>query len=691
MASSNAYYSPDTQSVMRRSKYLTDALAQMQQPQEIKGGWGELAARLGATAILARGQKKADRELADVLAKEAEARKASILGQFGLGGPQTPTPAQGPAQTPAASVDPIQAASMAPGAPQAQTSMPSPSVAPTGRRFSALVEALMPGLIQRETGGRVRPGPMTRYGQANGLTQMLDPTAEAMAKKMGLPWRPDLLRAKTKEALEYQTTLGSAYLQEGLDATGNPRDALRYYHGGPDRSQWGPKTNAYADAIMGGLPQAQMTGGPAPQSPMQVSPTMAGALSGGPAPAPQPQQQPMGFPPMPEPQPQPQAPPQAPQQAPQQAWGPAPGELQYLQQLASDPRTIDAAQAYADDLRKKYAAPPKMETYSANGVPMAFNPYAAQAGALPVPQGAMNRTTTAGQLNLPGDPNAAYSVSPYGKPDAITTAPPGYNFGPNGSMAPAQGGPADPYRVQAPPQGYQMGAQGMAPVAGGPADISGNPQARFEALKGVRAEIRPVIDSAIALRRNYSALLAGYAQRNGTGDVAMTNGVQKMIDEGVVREGDVALQLKAQGIEGGLAGLAGYANSDGMYSPAIRDKLKLIGDDLYGKISGTYRQRVEGYRGMVERTFGEGSFADVLPPETAGALGWTDQPQGQGAPQGGQGQQSGAAPSGAQRAQDGKYYIQDPTKPGSFPEVRRSPRDGKWYLKASNGQYYEVN
>ena len=35
------------------------------------------------------------------------------------------------------------------------------------------------------------------------------------------------------------------YLAEGLDATGTPQGALAYYHGGPDRSLWGPKTAAY--------------------------------------------------------------------------------------------------------------------------------------------------------------------------------------------------------------------------------------------------------------------------------------------------------------------------------------------------------------------------------------------------------------------------------------------------------------
>jgi hypothetical protein len=74
-----------------------------------------------------------------------------------------------------------------------------------------------------------------------------------MAGKVGLPYRPDLLRSNDPAALQYQHQLGAAYLNEGFQKTGNLRDALRYYHGGPNRKMWGPKTNAYADAIMGRL------------------------------------------------------------------------------------------------------------------------------------------------------------------------------------------------------------------------------------------------------------------------------------------------------------------------------------------------------------------------------------------------------------------------------------------------------
>jgi soluble lytic murein transglycosylase-like protein len=112
----------------------------------------------------------------------------------------------------------------------------------------------MGAVIHQESGGRGSAvGPQTQYGRALGSTQMLPDTAREMAAKTGLPWRPDLLQSDDPVALDYQRRLGAAYLQEGLQRTGNVRDALRYYHGGPDRSMWGPKTDAYANSILSSL------------------------------------------------------------------------------------------------------------------------------------------------------------------------------------------------------------------------------------------------------------------------------------------------------------------------------------------------------------------------------------------------------------------------------------------------------
>ncbi len=120
---------------------------------------------------------------------------------------------------------------------------------------------LFDALIQQESGGRPGVmGPQTKWGRALGLTQMLPATAQDMARKIGVPWRPEMMTAKDQSGAAYQRQLGEAYFNEGLRKTGNERDALRYYHGGPNRQQWGPKTNAYADQVL-----ARVQGGSMPQ------------------------------------------------------------------------------------------------------------------------------------------------------------------------------------------------------------------------------------------------------------------------------------------------------------------------------------------------------------------------------------------------------------------------------------------
>lgn len=106
-------------------------------------------------------------------------------------------------------------------------------------------------LVAQESGGRAGlPGQMTQYGRPIGATQMLPATAREMAGRLGVDWRPDLLRGTSREAKNYQLQLGRAYFNQGLAETGNVRDALHYYHGGPDRRLWGPKTRRYASEVL---------------------------------------------------------------------------------------------------------------------------------------------------------------------------------------------------------------------------------------------------------------------------------------------------------------------------------------------------------------------------------------------------------------------------------------------------------
>jgi len=112
----------------------------------------------------------------------------------------------------------------------------------------------MDAIVQAESSGRPGIlGPQTPYGRAQGLSQMLPATAQEMAQGLGLPWRPDLMTGTSTEAAAYQRRLGEAYYEQGLRATGNVPDAVRYYHGGPNRKMWGPKTEAYARRVLSRL------------------------------------------------------------------------------------------------------------------------------------------------------------------------------------------------------------------------------------------------------------------------------------------------------------------------------------------------------------------------------------------------------------------------------------------------------
>ena len=115
-------------------------------------------------------------------------------------------------------------------------------------------------MIQRESGG---DGDAISPKGALGSTQMLPPTAQAMAKKLGVAYQPELMLGNSPQALAYQNKLGRAYFDEGLQIyKGDLYKAASYYHGGPNEAQWGPKTKAYAEAVTAGLPQEDMAAAP---------------------------------------------------------------------------------------------------------------------------------------------------------------------------------------------------------------------------------------------------------------------------------------------------------------------------------------------------------------------------------------------------------------------------------------------
>lgn len=86
-----------------------------------------------------------------------------------------------------------------------------------------------------------------------GIGQVMPETAKALAARIGLPYRPELLGGTHPEARQYQDRITDAAAQEAWQAGGSgkdPRTAAMYYHGGSNRGIWGPKTRSYAEQVM---------------------------------------------------------------------------------------------------------------------------------------------------------------------------------------------------------------------------------------------------------------------------------------------------------------------------------------------------------------------------------------------------------------------------------------------------------
>ena len=89
-----------------------------------------------------------------------------------------------------------------------------------------------------------------------GVGQVMPATGKALAARVGLPWRPELMAATHPEARQYQDRITDAAVREAWNAGGGGKDlrtAAMYYHGGSNRTGWGPKTQTYARQVLGRL------------------------------------------------------------------------------------------------------------------------------------------------------------------------------------------------------------------------------------------------------------------------------------------------------------------------------------------------------------------------------------------------------------------------------------------------------
>jgi hypothetical protein len=221
-------------------------------------------------------------------AQMQEQAPQQTVAQQVMGGPQPP---QAPPQAPPPPSGGLGATPQAgppmapPGGPQEMIEVPMPSdMQPEGMAAGGLAGLSVPdnmfdeptnggfddgyaggGIVAFRTGGYndfrdaiIAKESGGRYGVANtegsgamGLGQIMPDTARALAKRLGLAYRPELLAGDDEEARKYQDALTGEATKEAWEyGKGDPQLAAQYYFAGPNKKGWGPKTQAYGSDIM---------------------------------------------------------------------------------------------------------------------------------------------------------------------------------------------------------------------------------------------------------------------------------------------------------------------------------------------------------------------------------------------------------------------------------------------------------
>lgn len=621
-------YGPQTRTAIRRSEYLASALDQLGKDSTKIQSAPELGARLLAQALLMRQNNKARDEVSEALRADQASQAEALIA--GLAPPSGPPPeAAQPSPAPAAAQPPPTAPQGLPAAPAPVQAGPLPAALPMGSRG---VDPDTDALVRTVWGEARGEDPLGQQGVAAVILNRanergLSPGEVVRQPGQFEPWGNPQTRAQltslSPESPEYQAILNNIGPVLGGQIPPQFQGADHFYSPGAQSALGRPPPswdNGKGQDIgrhrFFDLEQGRGGGASAAQ-PFEVASL---------------QLQPGMTPSADAPVPAPTAGAVAPAASPPQAaagvttLGATPAEIEYARRLLSDPRTFAAGREYAMKLQQRAVTPQELDTVSINGLPFNRNKFTGELTPIQVPDAARTQVLPAQQAGLPLAPPGGYvQRDPMGNLSAAPFAPPeGYGATPEG-YAPIRGGPADPFRTQAPPQGYQYQGGAQVAIPGGPADPR-NPQNVLEGTKTIRNEITAPVDAALKLKRSVDSVRVGYSQQNGAGDVAMINGLQRMIDEGVVREGDVALQLQAQGLAGSMSGLKGYMNSQGFFAdPKVRDAVLRTAESLFGQVNENYRQRVMGYRSIVDGTYGEGAFDRyVFPPDMAASVGWNE-------------------------------------------------------------------
>lgn len=634
-------YGPQTAGLMHRSAYLEDALRNMQQSggENIRSPW-ELGAKLVATALLSRASNKAQDATLGAIKADQDAETQKLLASFPTSRPALPSSAPAlPAMAPPVP-DPVPAQALPQAPPQSQTAH-----SPQDR--DALIR-----MVVTEAGGEGPEGMAaaahvalnrlrTGYQGAKNLTQVVNAPYQFEGMSRAAQVKPDDYQ---RAGQIVDAILGGQSQDPTNGAINflNPELQVKMGRAIPAWAQGQGQRIGRHVFFGGGRPQqmAAQSVPPPPPPPDPGGPPVQGdampyevaALGSSPLPPSAPGSSPpaMGAPPAAVPQAVAGGNPE--QKWP--TWQPTAEQVDWVSGLLSNPRTHDQGVVEARKLQAKMAepAPAKIvqigelqfyvpETPGVNVAPVM----------IPVPREAMTRQVSAQTINPAAPAGMQAQVSPLGNVKEGIGSPPEnmQAVRENGQLryVPIQGSKEDPYRVQAPGPGYQYTPSGSQQAIPGSSADTKNPANVMDAANRYGGMIKTIVDSAMKVRQNFGAVQTGYRQQNGTGDIAMINGLQKLIDEGVVKGEDVTMQMKSNGLQGTLGSYSQYLSSGGLLTPDVRNKVLKTGNDLYANLDRTYRSRVTSLQPGFDEAYGAGAFGKyVFPDAFAAEMGWTGNP-----------------------------------------------------------------
>lgn len=141
-----------------------------------------------------------------------------------------------------------------------------------------------------------------------------------------------------------------------------------------------------------------------------------------------------------------------------------------------------------------------------------------------------------------------------------------------------------------------------------------------------RTDFKEPIKQATELSSQIGIIKNATARGDGTGDIAAITAFNKLLDPGaVVREADVALTMKAQGLAEQLQTWMANKQSGDVLPPELRTRMAEMADQVYQTSNAILKDRVMPYRDVIEGDGGK--FDRVLPPTLVKRFNWGDQPE----------------------------------------------------------------